>query len=171
MGTPGLVSHARYPAERQCTGEFRSTSVPRPLTTPYMQAPASQSLSVFTSVVVIIALGSLVVTVQAKVRLGNLRWMCFSNAFPTASRRSRVRPNCHKSVECGDLRNISRSFFQGLCVLGYCVAPLNVAALVSTFVHLIYVRAPVALAAWAWCIWGTSWPQGNLSPLHLTTLM
>ena len=48
-----------------------------------------------------------------------------------------------------------RSFFQGLCVLGYCVAPLNVAALVSTFVHLIYVRAPVALAAWAWCVWGT----------------
>ena len=47
------------------------------------------------------------------------------------------------------------SFFQGLCVLGYCVAPLNIAALVSTFVRLIYVRIPVALAAWAWCVWGT----------------
>ncbi|PIL35511.1 hypothetical protein GSI_02239 [Ganoderma sinense ZZ0214-1] len=84
-----------------------------------MNAPASQSLSVFTSVVVIIALGSLVVTVQAKLLGGRV------------------------------------SFFQGLCVLGYCVAPLNVAALVSTFVHLIYVRAPVALAAWAWCIWAS----------------
>ena len=31
------------------------------------QAPAAQSLAVFTSVVVIIAVGSLVVTVQAKV--------------------------------------------------------------------------------------------------------
>jgi hypothetical protein len=39
-------------------------------------------------------------------------------------------------------------------VLGYCIAPLNVAALVSTFVHVIYVRAPVALAAWAWSVWG-----------------
>ena len=53
------------------------------------------------------------------------------------------------------LSQLCRSFFQGLCVLGYCVAPLNIAALVSTFVHLIYVRAPVALAAWAWCVWGT----------------
>lgn len=49
------------------------------------------------------------------------------------------------------------SFFQGLCVLGYCVAPLNIAALVSTFVRVIYVRAPVALAAWAWCVWGAPW--------------
>ena len=39
-------------------------------------------------------------------------------------------------------------------MFGYCVAPLNVAALVSTFVHLIYVRVPIALAAWAWCVWG-----------------
>ncbi|KAI0649065.1 Yip1-domain-containing protein [Trametes meyenii] len=83
-----------------------------------INAPPSQSLGVFTSVVVIIAVGSLVVTVQAKLLGGRV------------------------------------SFFQGLCVLGYCVAPLNVAALVSTFVHLIYVRAPVALVAWAWCVWG-----------------
>ncbi|KAI0783658.1 Yip1-domain-containing protein [Abortiporus biennis] len=84
-----------------------------------INAPPSQSLNVFTSVVVIIAMGSLVVTVQAKLLGGRV------------------------------------SFFQGLCALGYCVAPLNIAALVSTFVHLIYVRAPVALAAWAWCIWAS----------------
>ncbi|KAF9778985.1 Yip1 domain-containing protein [Thelephora terrestris] len=45
------------------------------------------------------------------------------------------------------------SFLQGLCVLGYCIAPLNVAALVALFVQKIYIRAPVSLAAWAWCIW------------------
>ncbi|TBU33345.1 Yip1-domain-containing protein [Dichomitus squalens] len=84
-----------------------------------VNAPASQSLSVFTSVVVIIALGSLVVTVQAKLLGGRV------------------------------------SFFQGLCALGYCIAPLNIAALVSTFVHLIYVRVPVALASWAWCVWAS----------------
>ncbi|KAI0787606.1 Yip1-domain-containing protein [Fomes fomentarius] len=85
-----------------------------------INAPPAQSLGVFTSVVVIIAVGSLVVTIQAKLLGGRV------------------------------------SFFQGLCVLGYCVAPLNIAALVSTFVHLIYVRAPVALVAWAWCVWGMS---------------
>lgn len=84
-----------------------------------IKAPSSQALGVFTSVVVIISVGSLVVTVQAKLLGGRV------------------------------------SFFQGLCALGYCVAPLNIAALVSTFVHLIYVRAPVALAAWAWCVWAS----------------
>ena len=49
---------------------------------------------------------------------------------------------------------ILRSFFQGLCVLGYCIAPLDIAALVSCFVRVIYIRAPIALLAWAWCIWG-----------------
>ncbi|KAJ7104063.1 hypothetical protein B0H15DRAFT_808287 [Mycena belliarum] len=47
------------------------------------------------------------------------------------------------------------SFFQGLCVLGYCIAPLNIAALVACFVRVIYIRAPIALLAWAWCIWAS----------------
>jgi len=47
------------------------------------------------------------------------------------------------------------SFFQGLCVFGYCVAPLNIAALVSVFVPLVYVRLPVTFAAWAWCVWAS----------------
>jgi len=84
-----------------------------------VNAPSSQSLGVFTSVVVIVSLGSLVVTVQAKLLGGRV------------------------------------SFFQGLCVLGYCIAPLDIAALISCFVRVIWVRAPVALAAWAWCIWAS----------------
>ncbi|KAF7336700.1 Protein YIP [Mycena venus] len=47
------------------------------------------------------------------------------------------------------------SFFQGLCVLGYCIAPLNIAALVACFVRVIYIRAPIALLAWAWCVWAS----------------
>lgn len=46
------------------------------------------------------------------------------------------------------------SFFQGLCVLGYCIAPLDIAALIACFVRVIYIRAPIALLAWAWSIWG-----------------
>ncbi|KAE9394401.1 Yip1-domain-containing protein [Gymnopus androsaceus JB14] len=84
-----------------------------------VNAPASQSLNVFTSVIVICSLGALAVTVQAKLLGGRV------------------------------------SFFQGLCVLGYCIAPLDIAALISCFVRVIYVRAPVALLAWAWCIWAS----------------
>ncbi|KAI0044929.1 Yip1-domain-containing protein [Auriscalpium vulgare] len=84
-----------------------------------VNAPPNQALGVFTSVIMIVCLGSLVVTVQAKLLGGRV------------------------------------SFFQGLCVLGYCVAPLNIAALVSCFVRVIYVRAPVAILAWAWCIWAS----------------
>ncbi|KAI0001485.1 hypothetical protein BJV74DRAFT_765968, partial [Russula compacta] len=83
-----------------------------------VNAPKDQSLGVFTSVIVIVCVGSLVVTIQAKLLGGRV------------------------------------SFFQGLCALGYCVAPLDIAALVSCFVRIIYVRAPIAILAWAWCIWG-----------------
>ncbi|VDC06838.1 unnamed protein product [Peniophora sp. CBMAI 1063] len=82
-----------------------------------VNAPPAQSLSTFTTVVVIVCVGSLVVTVQTKLLGGRL------------------------------------SFFQGLCVLGYCIAPLDVAALISCFVRIIYVRAPIALAAWGWAMW------------------
>jgi len=84
-----------------------------------VNAPKDQALGVFTGVVVIISIGSLIVTVQAKLLGGRV------------------------------------SFFQALCVLGYCVAPLDVAALISCFVHTIWVRAPIALGAWAWCIWAS----------------
>ncbi|PPQ84822.1 hypothetical protein CVT26_012054, partial [Gymnopilus dilepis] len=43
------------------------------------------------------------------------------------------------------------SFFQGLCVLGYCIAPLDIAALISCFIRFIWIRVPLALLAWAWC--------------------
>ncbi|KAF4596330.1 hypothetical protein EYR40_007983 [Pleurotus pulmonarius] len=84
-----------------------------------INAPASQSLGVFTSVIAICSIGALVVTIQAKLLGGRV------------------------------------SFFQGLCVLGYCIAPLDIAALIACFVRPIYVRAPVALIAWAWCIWAS----------------
>jgi len=84
-----------------------------------INAPPTQSLGVFTSVVVIVSLGSLVVTVQAKLLGGRV------------------------------------SFFQGLCVLGYCIAPLDIAALIACFVRIIWIRAPIALLAWAWCIWAS----------------
>ncbi|KAF9223758.1 Yip1-domain-containing protein, partial [Gyrodon lividus] len=84
-----------------------------------VNAPGSQALGLFTSVVVIVSVGSLVVTVQAKLLGGRV------------------------------------SFFQGLCVLGYCIAPLDIAAFISCFVRIIWIRVPIALAAWAWCVWAS----------------
>jgi len=85
-----------------------------------VNAPKSQSLGVFTSVIVIVCVGALVVTIQAKLLGGRV------------------------------------SFFQGLCALGYCVAPLDIAALISCFVRTIYVRTPIAIIAWVWCIWASA---------------
>lgn len=50
-------------------------------------------------------------------------------------------------------------------MFGYCAGPLTVAALVAAFVRLIYVRAPVTVAAWAWCLWGT-FTLHNVVPFH-----
>ncbi|KAG9051546.1 hypothetical protein FS837_004056 [Tulasnella sp. UAMH 9824] len=82
-----------------------------------ISAPPEQSLGVFTGVVVIVSVGSLVVTLNAKLLGGRV------------------------------------SFFQSLCVLGYCIFPLVVAALISTFFHKLFIRGPVTLAAWAWSVW------------------
>lgn len=84
-----------------------------------INAPPSQSLGVFTGVVVIVSVGSLVVTVQAKLLGGRV------------------------------------SFFQGLCALGYCIAPLDIAALTACFVRKLWIRAPVTMLAWAWCCWAS----------------
>jgi len=82
-----------------------------------INAPTDQSLSIFSSVIALISIGSVLVTLQTQLLGGKV------------------------------------SFFQALCVLGYCVAPLDIAALVATFVRLIYIRVPVCLLCWAWCVW------------------
>ena len=45
---------------------------------------------------------------------------------------------------------IIRSFFQSVCVLGYCLFPLTIAALINTFVGTFFVRLPVFAVTYAW---------------------
>jgi len=85
-----------------------------------VNAPTTQSLGIFTGVVVIVSVGSLVVTLNAKLLGGRV------------------------------------SFFQSLCVLGYCIFPLVIAAIVSTFVRILAVRVPVVLGGWAWAVWAST---------------
>lgn len=48
------------------------------------------------------------------------------------------------------------SFFQSLCVLGYCIFPLDLAALVAVFVKMLWIRLPICAATFAWSVWGAS---------------
>ncbi|GAA5846435.1 hypothetical protein JCM5353_007461 [Sporobolomyces roseus] len=80
-------------------------------------APAEQSLQIFTGVFVIVWLGSVVVTLNAKLLGGKV------------------------------------SFFQSLCVLGYCIFPLDLAAFVSIFVKMLWIRLPICAATFGWSVW------------------
>ncbi|GAA5993182.1 hypothetical protein JCM11641_003657 [Rhodosporidiobolus odoratus] len=80
-------------------------------------APTEQSLPIFTGVFVIVWLGSVVVTLNAKLLGGKV------------------------------------SFFQSLCVLGYCIFPLDLAALVSVFVRMLWVRLPVCAGCLGWSVY------------------
>ncbi|CEP08066.1 hypothetical protein [Parasitella parasitica] len=42
------------------------------------------------------------------------------------------------------------SFFQSVCVMGYCLFPIVVSAIVATFVRLIWVRLPISIVTFAW---------------------
>lgn len=41
-------------------------------------------------------------------------------------------------------------------MLGYCIFPIDIAALVSVFVDLLWVRLPVCAITLAWSVWGES---------------
>lgn len=52
-----------------------------------------------------------------------------------------------------------RSFFQSVCVLGYCLFPLTIAALINVFVHTIFVRLPVVALTYIWSAFGICPPM------------
>lgn len=52
------------------------------------------------------------------------------------------------------------------CVLGYALAPILLASVISFLVHNLFVRIPVSLACWAWSVWGTSCYLSTSTLLH-----
>jgi nitrate reductase NapE component len=46
------------------------------------------------------------------------------------------------------------SFFQSVCVIGYCLFPLVASALVATFINIIWVRLPISIVSFAWSTYG-----------------
>ncbi|WVF72807.1 hypothetical protein IAT40_007625 [Kwoniella sp. CBS 6097] len=84
-----------------------------------VDSPQEQSMQVFSLVISLITIGSVVVTINSKLLGGKV------------------------------------SFFQSLCVLGYAIAPILLASIVSLLVHNLFVRVPVSLACWAWSVWAS----------------
>src|SRR5690349_1090244 len=83
-------------------------------------APGEESVYIFTLIFVIVWCGSAIVTVNSKLLGGKV----FVKLMLIAIRISYSR-NC-------------RSFFQSVCVLGYCIFPLVLAAIASIFVPFLW---------------------------------
>lgn len=48
----------------------------------------------------------------------------------------------------------SVSFFQSVCVIGYCIFPLVVVAFIAIFVETVWFRVPASLFAFGWSTYG-----------------
>lgn len=46
------------------------------------------------------------------------------------------------------------SFFQSVCVIGYCLFPIVASAIVAVFVKFIWIRLPIAIVSFAWSTYG-----------------
>ena len=56
-------------------------------------------------------------------------------------------------------------FFQSLCLLGYCLFPLDIAAIVAIFVKNHWVRSLVVAVCLAWASWASiPFIGGSVSP-------
>lgn len=56
-------------------------------------------------------------------------------------------------------------FFQSMCLLGYCLFPMDVAALISVIVHNAIVRYIVVAIALGWSSWASvPFIGGSVSP-------
>lgn len=56
-------------------------------------------------------------------------------------------------------------FFQSMCLLGYCIFPLDIAAIVTVWVTNIIARWIVILVALAWSSWASvPFIAGSVSP-------
>ncbi|KAG0325183.1 hypothetical protein BGZ99_000960 [Dissophora globulifera] len=47
------------------------------------------------------------------------------------------------------------SFFQSVCVIGYCLFPLVLVSVASIFVHSIFIRLPLSVVAFGWASWAS----------------
>jgi hypothetical protein len=87
-----------------------------------ISAPAGQTALVFAAVFVIVWVGAAVVTINAQLLGGKMYVICHPFLLPTLTLLSSF---------------FRSSFFQSVCVLGYCVFPMNVVTLACMLVKLV----------------------------------
>ena len=127
-------------------------------------APDSQSASVFTGIFVIVWCGAGVITLNSKLLGGHVY---VGNRAPAAPRR-RCGPRHQRRDRARRRRGADthRSFFQSVCVLGYCICPLVLAALVGLFVPFVIGRVVIVVAAFLWSSYG-AWRRTACSGPHV----
>lgn len=100
-----------------------------------MRASAEQSSLVFSGVFTIVWIGEAVVTLQIKLLGGNM-YVYFTYCL----------------VVVLGLLTSYRSFFQSVCIIGYTLFPLVIAAMLSAFGLPAIARIPVYLVLIAWSL-------------------
>ncbi|KAI8984176.1 hypothetical protein BDF20DRAFT_369905 [Mycotypha africana] len=81
--------------------------------------PASQSVPIFTGIFVLVWVGAIVVTINAKLLGGYV------------------------------------SLFQSICIMGYCLFPLVLAAFIGVWVDIMWYRIPASAIAGLWSTWAS----------------
>jgi hypothetical protein len=113
------------------------TGVPSTVGVLTSQAPKEQSMQMFSLVISLITVGSVVVTVNSKLLGGKVSFFQSMVSY----------------LLCWYVEETNSQ-----CVLGYALAPILLASIICMLVHNLFVRIPVSLAGWAWSVWGESWP-------------
>jgi protein YIPF6 len=103
-------------------------------------ASENQSQVVFTGIFTMVWLGEAVCTLNLKLLGGTVY-------LPTPIPQLETHFTLVRML-------IYRSFFQAVCVLGYCLFPLTIAALINVFVHTFFVRLPVFAVTYVWSAFG-----------------
>lgn len=112
-----------------------------------------QSALIFSGVFVIVWCGAGIITVNSKLLGSNLYAFHLSAASSFLSSLTFFCPG-------------NSSFFQSVCVLGYCIFPLVCAEVVTLFVHIFVVNLVVVILAFIWSTYGIPLPLA-LNPLSL----
>jgi hypothetical protein len=137
------------------------------------RAPSGQHSLVFAGVFVLVWVGAAVVTLNAKLLGGKmcvrlswarcqaLSWVALGWLWVPAPSHT---PPLHPSHPIG-----CSSFFQSVCVLGYCVCPLVIAAVLGLFLSSAVWKVPIVIGAFFWSCrgaWGLrAGPRAAPSPL------
>ena len=133
---------------------------------------ADQKSTVFAASFVILWVGAAVVTLNALLVGGTLYLPSsfpFHPPHPLLSLFLSLSLRAHRTLPRLLLILSSSGFFQSVCILGYCVFPLMIAAFVCLIWNNVIFRVLLVLGAIAWALVGTS--SSTFIPLrHFLTL-